>query len=72
MTDPWTDLVAQSKSWLLRKQDERQLWAQFLDTGDEDVRQRLINSCAAKCLVPCAQVCQQERWDAFMALRATR
>lgn len=67
--DPWSDLVAQSKRWLLRKQDERQCWAQFVDTGDEDVRQRLINSCASKCLFHARKTRRQDRWDAFMTLR---
>lgn len=68
-TTPWEDLVAQAKGWLLRPQDERQLWAQFCDTGDEDVRQRLINGCATKCLYHARKMPEQERWDAFMRLR---
>ena len=51
------------------EQDERQCWAQFVDTGDEDVRQRLINSWASKCLFHARKTRRQDRWDAFMTLR---
>jgi hypothetical protein len=69
MTDPLTDLAAKANTWRLLKQDERQSWAQYLDTGDEDVRQRLINSCATKCLFHARKLPEQERWDALLALR---
>jgi len=68
-TTPWEDLVAQAKRSLLRQQDERQLWAYFRDTGDEDVRQRLIDSCAAKCILYARKMPEQERWAAFLELR---
>jgi hypothetical protein len=64
-----SSLVVQANSWRLSKQDERQTWAQFLDTGDEDVRQRLVNSCATKCWFHARQLPEQERWDSFLALR---
>ena len=66
--DHWKNLVARMKTWLLSPQDERQSWAQFIDTGDEEVRQRLINSCAKKCLFYARKMPEQERWDAFMVL----
>ncbi len=69
MTDPWTDLVAKAKRSLLRPQDERQKWVEFLNTGDEDVRQRLISGCETKCLFHARKMLEQERWDAFMMLR---
>ena len=66
--DHWGSLVARMKTWLLSPQDERQLWAQFVDTRDPEVGNRLVQSCARKCWFLASRSPKQEKWETFMGL----
>jgi hypothetical protein len=68
-SDPRRALGAWARHCRLSRQDERQTWAQFLATGDADARQRLVDSCASKCLAFAQhRLDRHERWDGFHVL----
>ena len=52
----------------MSRDNERQLWARHL-AGDDSARQKLIDSCASKCLAFAQhRLDQHERWDGFHVL----